>query len=486
MSGFIRGSGLALCRTSGGCGPASTSAPESGTNTRSSLRRKSRIQQWTSSSEAAARQARSRDTNNFGPRAGLTWEPFGAGKGTLRLGYGVYFGRLPGATIRSALIDTALPSSTTNVRITPATVTACPQVANQGFGYGCAYFTTPPAAVSSTTSAIVFDRRFRLPMVQQGSFELERSIGGGIVATASYLLNLDRQLPNSVDINIAPSTATRRFQLQGGPSDGATFTVPFYTDRISPNFGPVTDIVSNANGTYDALILAAQKRTRSGLEFRAAWTWAKAIDYGQNTSAVPETNGQFDPFTIGYDKGLSTLNFSHKVTASAIWEPATRFPQRWLKVAANHWQVAPLLVVTSGRPYSYEIFGGTRLEGGHTSINGSGGASYLPTIGRNTLRLPDTMHLDLRLGRSIRLSERVSLKASAEVFNLPNRVNYSSITTRAYLPGVAVNAITPLLFQDPNSIAAEGLNAQPFGSFTAASTSNSREREMQLGLKLEF
>ena len=435
------------------------------------------------------------DRNNAGPRLGVAWQPFGPGKGTVRVGYGVYYGRVAGATIRSALTDTALSTSATHVRITPSTVTECPQAANQGFGYGCDYLTTPPAAVGTTTSAVVFDRRFRLPMVQQGSFAIERELRGGITASASYVMNLDRQLPNSVDLNIAPSNDLRVFQLQGGPvngsgplgvTNGETFVIPFYAERVSMLYGPVTDVVSNANATYNALVVEAERRSRKGFEFRATWTWAKSIDYGQNNGAVPRTNAQFDPFALGYDKGLSALNFSHKVTASAVWEPSLITQRRLLSVAANHWEVAPLLVESSGRPYSYEIFGGSRLTGGHTSINGSGGAVYLPTIGRNTLRLPDTLHMDLKLGRTIRISDRIRLRATAEVFNLPNHVNYSSITTRAYLEGVAANGVTPVVFQDAATIASEGLNVQPFGTYTAASTGNSREREVQLGLKIEF
>jgi hypothetical protein len=435
------------------------------------------------------------DRNNAGPRIGVAWQPFGPGKGIVRIGYGVYYGRVAGATVRSALVDTALPSSATHVRITPSTITECPQVANQGFGYGCDYITTPPSAVGTTTSAAVFDRRFRTPMVQQGSFAMEREVGHGIAASVSYVVNLDRQLPNSVDINVVRSKDLRVFQLQGGPvkgsgprgvTNGETFVVPFYSQRVSTLFGPVTDIVSNANATYNALVLEAERRSRKGFEFRATWTWAKSIDYGQNNGATPRTDAQFDPFTLGYDKGLSTLNFSHKATASAVWEPTLTTPHHWLSVAANHWEVAPLLVESSGRPYSYEIFGGARLTGGHTSINGSGGAAYLPTIGRNTLRLPDTLHMDLKLGREIRITERMRLRTSAEIFNLPNHVNYSSITTRAYLEGKAANGITPLFFQDAATVAAEGLNVQPFGTYTAASTGNSRERQIQVGLKLQF
>ena len=244
--------------------------------------------------------------------------------------------------------------------------------------------------------------------------------------------------------------------------------------------------LSSRSATYNALVVTASRRSRKGLEFHAAWSWAKAIDYGQNNGATPRTNGQFDPFNLGYDRGLSALNNSHKITASAIWEPELATRKRWLKLAANGWQASPLFVETSGRPYSYEIFGGTRLSGGHTSINGSGGAVYLPTVGRDTLRLPETVHVDLRINRNIRITERLRLRASAEVFNLPNHVNYTSTTTRAYQEGVMAAGVTPLIFQDAAAIAVEGLNEQPFGAFTASSTGSSRERQMQFGLRLQF
>jgi hypothetical protein len=303
------------------------------------------------------------DRNNFGPRVGVAWEPFGSGRGLIRVGYGLFYGRLPGATIRTALVDTAMASSARHVLITPTTVTNCPQVANQGFGYVCAYVTTPPSAVTTTTSAMVFDRRFRLPMVQQGSVTLERRVGAGVVASATYLMNIDRQLSNSVDINIAPAPAVKMFQLQGGTGtvgvrDGETFVIPFYTQRANTNFGPVTDIVSNSDATYNAMVLEARRRLRAGFEFRASWTWSKALDYGQG-GATPRTNAQFDPFNVLYDKGLSALNYPHKILASAVWEPSVGGDRRWLRVAANGWTVAPLFTESSGRPYSLDIFGGT-------------------------------------------------------------------------------------------------------------------------------
>jgi hypothetical protein len=329
-----------------------------------------------------------------------------------------------------------------------------------------------------------------------------------------YVLNLDRQLPNSVDINIAPSTGVQEFQLQGGTGavgvrDGETFAVPVYSARVTPSFGPVTDLVSNANASYHGLTLEARRGMGSfqsgyggaerGLDFRVAWTWSKAIDFGQSAGAVPRTNGQFDPFTVRYDKGLSALNFPHRVVATIVWSPqlsggsseTSAMAERTVWRLLNGWSAAWIFSESSGRGYSYDIFGGTRLPGGHESINGSGGSVVLPTVGRNTLRLPDFANLDMRLSRTVRLGEELRLRASAEAFNLTNRLNYSGITQRAFLvyppgTGTAPTGVTPLVFQNAAAVATEGLNVQPFGAYTAAGTNQAREREIQFGLRLEF
>ena len=111
---------------------------------------------------------------------------------------------------------------------------------------------------------------------------------------------------------------------------------------------------------------------------------------------------------------------------------------------------------------------------------------YLPTVGRNTLRLPDTGRVDLRVSRAVHVTERVRMRGSAEIFNLTNRVNYSAIMQRAFLVGTETNGVTPLIFQDAATVAAEGLNVRPFGTFTAASTGQSPERQVQLGVRVEF
>jgi hypothetical protein len=161
---------------------------------------------------------------------------------------------------------------------------------------------------------------------------------------------------------------------------------------------------------------------------------------------------------------------------------------------ADGWSLGAIFYQASGRGYSYDIFGGTRLAGGRESINGSGGSAVLPTVGRNTLRLPDWVNLDVRLSRSFRvLGDGVWLRLAVEGFNVMNHVNYSGIEQRAFLAetpvalsGTTGPKVTPLVFQDAKTVAAEGLNTPAFGAYTSAGTSQARERQVQMGLRLEF
>ena len=222
---------------------------------------------------------------------------------------------------------------------------------------------------------------------------------------------------------------------------------------------------------------------------------SKAIDFASESGAILRSNSQFDPFNNRYDKALSALNFPHRVVATAVWSPRIaaliNAEARPVRALADGWALAATFTESSGRGYSYMIFGGSRLPGGHESINGSGGSTVLPTSGRNTLRLPDTADLNLRLTRTFRLGEALRAHVSADAFNVVNRVNYSGVTQRAYLAGTPRTSggpagITPLVFQNAARIAAEGLNTLPFGAFTDSGVGLARERRIQVGVRVEF
>jgi hypothetical protein len=126
------------------------------------------------------------------------------------------------------------------------------------------------------------------------------------------------------------------------------------------------------------------------------------------------------------------------------------------------------------------------LSGGADSINGSGGSARLPTVGRNTLRLPVRWNVDARVARGFRITERVRGEGYVEAFNVTNHLNASRINTRAFLVGAAVNGVVPLVFQNQAAVTVEGLNTPPFGTVTSSTTGLSHERQAQVGLRIEF
>ena len=432
------------------------------------------------------------DPGNLAPQLGIAYGLHD--RTVVRVGYGLHFGRVTGRVLQQVLTNTAEATSAYNVRIVPSTEIepACSS-AGTNFGYPATYTCGGTGLPAKTSGATLLSRRFQLPTVQDAELTVERQLRHGVVVSASYAAALMRELPNSTDVNLAPSLGEGTFAIQRtdavntpGLRNGATFVVPVYTSRISPNFGPVTVVRSNGNGVYQAAVLQVSRVAARGLTVRAAYTFSKSLDNLRVTGSAVNTDAQFDPVDPSYDRALSNLDRRHKVTATAVWAPEAEHGSRMERRLLNGFAVAPIVFVTSGRPYSFLVEGGTALAGGRESLNGSGGATYLPNVGRNTLRLPMEAAVDLRLSRAIPLPKRMTLRLTAEGYNLLNHRNVTSVTQRAFVVGTAVNGVTPLVFQDAAAIATEGLTSRPFGTETGSGTDLTRARRLQGGLRLEW
>ena len=237
---------------------------------------------------------------------------------------------------------------------------------------------SPPSAVAQTATVALFAARFRLPAVQRGSLTVERALGRRFAVELGYAGAVATQLPTSVDANIASSTSMARFAIQGGVgmpglAAGQTFAVPLYTARRLANVGPVTAITSQANATYHAGTLSVRSAAWHGVAARGSVTFSRAIDDNpqSGSGSGPRVNGSFDPFAIGYDKGLSNQQARLRFAGSVAARTEVGRGPRAVREGLSGWRVAASATASSGAPYSYDIFGGVRVRGGHASISGA-------------------------------------------------------------------------------------------------------------------
>lgn len=432
------------------------------------------------------------DTNNLAPFAGIAYTP--ASNTVIRISYGYSFSSLPGLTIQRALANTAQAASQSQLRITPRTLidSGCTSYGTN-FGYPATYTCTPFGPVAAAGAAWAFARSFQMPAVQTAELSVSQQIAPRTHLSGSYVLALSRELTNTVDLNIAPSTQSLAFRIirnggEPGAQGGDTFHIPLYTARKTSAFGPVTAVLSDGNGTYQAMALTLQHQTPRALTLRTSWTFSKSLDTVRTGAAARNENAHFDPFRPLYDRAPSNFDHRHRVTLLAIWQPHAHSTHAPLRAVANGWSLSPVMVFQSGRPYSYNLSGGTSLPGGRESLNGSGGANYLPSVGRNTLRLPWTQSVDISLSRSVALAhDHAHLRLILQAFNALNHVNVTTVEQRAFLIGSAgTDGTIPLIYQDAATLTTEGLTGNPFGTPTQSANSPTRERRLQAGLRLQW
>ncbi len=418
------------------------------------------------------------DTNNIGPRVGLSWDPYGKGKTVVHAGYGLYYGRNINGIILNTYEATGSPLGQYQIpgvfgQKVGASAPAFPQVIANGT------FPTP--------SLDYFAKNFQNPQVHEFDFSIQQDVSHGTIFSLSYMGALSRELPNFINLNLNPNTmkqttltVTAGKDGTCGPlSCGTTIPTSYYVrPYINTQFGGVTEVISNINSSYHGFIAEIQNRGNKYAQFDANYTWSHALDFNQNQGTSPSTNSWFDPWgNARANYGNSNFNVPNRFVAWALLNyPGTA--TNWVKYFSNGWHLNPVVQVQNGLPYTAGL-SGTISGAAQSGINGSGSSSYLTQIGRNTFKQPNTADFDFRLQKDVQVSERFNLELLGEFFNVLNHQNVTSVSSTAY-------SITGsnLVYQSETGT---GVNASGFGAVTNSnSTFVYSQRQIQLGLKLDF
>lgn len=383
----------------------------------------------------------------YGPRFGFAYDVFGDGKTAVRGGFGITYNTRE----RVLLLDVA---RTPPLQYTPTVYYSTFSTLLQSAG------TLFPV---STTGLSVAGN---VPSVYNYSLGIQRSVGFNTVLDVAYVAALARHL--LALRNIATLPYGFRFLPQNqDPTTGR----PLPDNYLVPyrGYSSVTIDEFSTGSSYHSMQVQANRRFTRGLQFGAAWTWSKSMDYGSNDWA---SIAQQAPRKV-WNYGRSDFHRTHIVQINALWEvPGLT---RWLKnkvagAIGDHWQLSGIASFVSGAPSGLSLTTTTGLDipGGGDGVrpivlsnpslpkNQRSLMRYfrpdvfaIPALGtfgnaaRNLLTGPGINNFDLSATKSIPIREKYRFQLRFEAYNAFNHTQFSSMNTVAqFNPGTGqqVNA----------------------------------------------
>ncbi len=428
------------------------------------------------------------DRSDFGPRIGAAYQLTRDGKTVVRGGYGIFYGRIINSTIFSAISSTGVAAGQNTVFLLPSQTgaPAYPDVIASG---------NPPPSLN----VVQFAPNTKLPMIHEFDLEVEREIATNTVVTLSYLGSIGHRLPRFIDANLAPPALDTTYTVTQGAGTvsspflnqaliGQSVTVPYFgvpstntgTKRPNPAFGAITDISDSVDSHYNALVVGVNRRFYKSFQIQSSYTWSHATDFGQSSQTFTATNNVLNPFDIGLESGRSNFDIRQRFTFGGVWTPDFYKGQKELvKQLANGFTISPLITISSGVPFTPLIQGNapTQTVAGVSYVGVTGGSGVLadggtnrpPFFANNSFQLPRTAIVDLRLEKSFTFWENKKLTLLGDAFNLFNHVNFTAADTQMY------------------SITGSSLVFNPhFGVPTQSSNSLIGQRQMQVGVRLDF
>ncbi len=383
---------------------------------------------------------RSRDTDNYQPRVGFSWDVAGDGRNLVRGGVGRFVGRFLLVPAFTELQQNGVTGRKLYTRVNGALYWAlCPSLGITDPAVCHAAFPALDPANPTTTgipqkiAITLLAADYKNPYADQATLGWTTRLGGSGLffdAEAIYTKGHDEVF-------------TRDVNWSGNAS------------HIRPNtsYSNIVNYTNDGHSEYKAAVFSVNGTIKGGHMLAASLTVADKKNLSDDFSPAYTAGYPNDPANPDGEWGRSQSNERYHVVVSGIF----RLP----------WDltVAPIFEYGSGQPWTKRL--------GY-DYNGDGYISdRAPGVGRNAENGPVYRNVSLRLTKAIGLASAGRLEVIAEAFNVFNTVNYdvSSINSGQYLSGPTIT--------NPN---AAKVSNPLFGKYSATLPA----REVQLGLRWSF
>ncbi len=381
-----------------------------------------------------------KDWNNFAPRFGLAWQPFGHGKTSVRAAYGLFYD-MPTFHSLSQFVNN--PPFSLQFDRRQADLNESGATFSEPFTGRVNPFPFSPPSSDADRAAfefvlpVLFGRSVSPNLVsgynQQWNFNIQQEMPFDVILTAAYIGSKSSALPMVLDINVRPERSS------GLPNV-----------RPHSDFTAIREYQSRAFGNYNAFQFTVNKRMSRGFTVLAHYTWSKTMD-------IYATNNQFNPQNLqdlAAEKGLADFHHAHRGVASFVWDLPSPFQSGIGKWIINGWQSNGIFPAQTGDPVNIRHgrdIAGTTIGGGQRPnlvgnpspggdrqaiINGATwynvdayalpAAGFFGNSGRNTIITPGDWNLDFGLFKNFEVTERVKVQYRLEMFNAMNHANLTN------------------------------------------------------------
>ena len=366
------------------------------------------------------------DYNDWAPRIGVAWRPFGGNKTAVRGGYGIFYLLASGNnTVSTPIIN--VPFILDESKLQP-TVNGRPTLPVQDLFQ-------PFSVNTQFTTPLTYglNVHMRTPYLHEWNVAVQRELVPNLSLEVAYVGNKGTHLEEALPQNLAPPSAT---DLR-----------PFQQRRPRPLLGTGQFYDNSGNSNFNALEARLEKRFSHGVSFLVGYMWGKAIDVGSNDQGG---NGADNPFNLRTMRGPSDLDIRHRLVASFGVElpigrgrPIGNAMPRAADFIIGGWQLAGIATFQTGTPFTPGISGDPAnvgfTYGRRPDVIGTGDvaqrtvdqwfnpgdfrvpAQYtIGNAGRNILRAPGVNNWDLSILKNFHFTERVYLQFRTEMFNAFN------------------------------------------------------------------
>ncbi len=329
------------------------------------------------------------DKDNFAPRFGFAWDPWGNGKTSVRGGFGIFYDVLKG--------EDNLQFNGQPPFFGAAGFSFSPPASGQtsdvpyfqdpfgSFGAINSFPSVPPPSnidfvssgflpINSSVAVFLDNPHLHTPYIYQYNLSIEHQLAKNLVAEVNYVGNSSKGLTALKDINpFILGTSTRALNLAPQPNPeiaafcaGDLGECPFATLPEFQNVG-----FANYNSLEASLTKqVGESRFFGTTYFTLAYTYGKSID---TSSGFQNRNFQVPFYNIQQFRAVADSDITHRITFSGGWD--LPFDREWAsgpKRLTKGWSLYPILSWRTGFPLDVPARFPDRFDATNPGPSGAG------------------------------------------------------------------------------------------------------------------